>query len=86
MAVLIVSYDLNKEDKRPDIVSEVKKYAWARLSESSYAIDTSETQSQVYARFKKYIDDNDDLYVITLSQPWDGWGRRAVIEWLQARL
>jgi len=86
MSIQLVAYDLNKETKRPDIVSEVKKTAWARLSESSYAIETSETPEQVYARFQKHLDDNDDFYVISLRKPWDGRGSRAVIEWLRAKL
>ena len=42
MSVYIVTYDLNKESKRPPIVEEVRKTDYARLSESSYAIDTNE--------------------------------------------
>jgi len=86
MAVYVVAYDLNKEAVRPNIVAEVKKTPWAKMSESSYAIDTGETPSQVLARFRQYLDDNDDCYVITLRRPWDGWGSKAVIDWLQSRL
>ena len=87
MAIYVVAYDLNKEEKRPNIVAEVKKNGnWARLSELSYAIDTAERPSQVMARFRKYLDDNDNLYVITLSSPWSGFGPKDVIAWLQARL
>lgn len=86
MAIYIVAYDLNKEIKRPPIVAEVKKTPWARLSESSYAIKTAETVERVHARFRKHLDENDDFYVITLSRPWDGYGPKAVIQWLTAEL
>ena len=38
MATLLVTYDLNKETVRPNIVGAIKEYSsWARLSESSYS-------------------------------------------------
>jgi len=86
MAIYVVAYDLNKETVRPKIVDEVKKTSWARLSESSYAIDTNETPGEVMARLKKHLDDNDNCYVISLRKPWDGRGPKAVIEWLRDRL
>lgn len=87
MATYIVAYDLNKETKRPNIVEEVKKGGnWARLSESSYAVETSESQTQVMARLRKHLDDNDNCYVVTLSRPWDGWGPKDVIDWLRNKL
>ena len=86
MSVLLLTYDLNRETKRPPIVEEVKKTAFAKLSESSYAIDTNETVAQVYRRFSRHIDDNDALYVITLNRPWTGHGPADVNRWLSNRL
>lgn len=86
MAIYVVAYDLNKETKRPNITGEVKKTAYAKLSESSYAIDTTETPEQVHARFKPHLDANDDFYVLTLKKPWTGYGPKDVIAWLQQRL
>jgi len=86
MSVYLVTYDLNRETKRPPIVEEVKKTAFAKLSESSYAIDTSETVAQVKRRFSQHIDDNDTLYVISLSRPWTGHGPADVNRWLLNRL
>ena len=84
--IYIVAYDLNNEVKRPKIVTEVKATAWARLSESSYAIDTPERPSQVLARFRKHLDNDDNLYVITLTRPWSGWGPKSMNDWLRQRL
>lgn len=86
MTTYVVAYDLNHERKRPPIVAEVKQTDWARLSESSYAIDTYETADQVLARLQKHLDDNDNLYVIPIGRPYSGWGPKDVIEWLNARL
>lgn len=87
MAVYIVTYDLNKETKRPDIVGEIKKYgSWAKLSESSYAISTSETVAAVYGKMQKHLDQNDNLYVITLKRPYTGFGQKDVNDWLASNL
>ena len=84
---VLVTYDLNKETQRPKITAEVKKSAsWAQLSESSYAICTRETSSEVYQRFSKYLDSNDYFYVIPLRKPYDGYGLNEVIEWLDNNL
>ena len=86
MAVYIVAYDLNKETRRPPIVAEVQRDPWARLSESSYAISTSETVQQVYERFKAYLDDNDTLFVITLNKPWQSWASDELNKWMNTYL
>jgi CRISPR/Cas system-associated endoribonuclease Cas2 len=86
MAIYLVTYDLNNEVRRPNITKEIDKTDWAQLSESSYAIQTSETVAQVYARFQKYLDIDDQLYVITLTRPWTGHGPKAVNQWLAQRL
>lgn len=50
VAVLLVAYDLNKEIHRPNIFKKIKdNFAWDRLSESSYAIDTAMIPSDVLA-------------------------------------
>ncbi|CAB3956101.1 hypothetical protein [Achromobacter ruhlandii] len=88
MAVYLVTYDLNKETKRPPIVDEVKKIAdgWAKLSESSYAIVFNGPPGDVYALLTPMLDDNDALYVISLRQPFDGQGPEAVNTWLVENL
>ncbi|UWU16005.1 hypothetical protein N2599_08415 [Rhizobium sullae] len=87
MTTYIVTYDLNKEVKRPDILKEIKKGGnWAKLSESSYAISTNETAEQVYSRLKPYLDNNDNCYIITLSRPYTGWGPKEVNDWLESHL
>lgn len=49
MAVLLVTYDLAKPGQNyEDLLEYLKGFAWARLSESSYAIKT-DLQPQVIA-------------------------------------
>ncbi len=87
MRTLVVTYDLNFETRRPDILKEIKGGGnWAKLSESSYAIHTSETPQQVYKRLEPYLDDNDNLLVITLNAPWWGRAPQDVLDWLMPKL
>ncbi len=84
---MIITYDLNKETTRPPIVKEIKDIgSWAKLSESSYAVDTSLSVGQVFDKLKPLIDSNDNLYIITLKKPWTGYGPKDVNEWLDKNL
>lgn len=71
MASYIVTYDLNKEAKRPDILKGITGYdGWA---ESTYAITTSGSAKAVYGKLAKHLDSTDNCYVISLSEPY--WGQ-----------
>lgn len=86
--VKIVTYDLNREVTRPPLLKKIKdSYPnWAKLSESSYAVSTNETPTQIFEKLKPLVDGNDNLYVITLTQPWNGYGPKEVNEWLESEL
>jgi hypothetical protein len=87
MAVYLVTCDLNKEKSRPDILKDIRDgKSWAKLSESSYAIVSSETATQVYNRLVKHLDDNDTLLVITMERPYYGQSSQEVIDWLASEL
>jgi CRISPR/Cas system-associated endoribonuclease Cas2 len=88
MAALLVTYDLNSPGQRhADLLEFLKKtFAWAKLSESSYAISTNKTPAQVFAQLKPYIDKNDQIYVLTLSRPYMGLGKKEVNDWLERNL
>jgi hypothetical protein len=87
MPVYLVTYDLNKETKRPNITGKIKEYGyWAKLSESSYAIKTEQTPQQVYNVLQPLLDSNDTLYVITLKRPHYGQGSKEVNQWLENNL
>lgn len=88
MAVRLITYDLNKETTRPNITGAIKKEypAWAQLSESSYAVSTSATVEQIYAKLKPLLDENDYIYIITLTRPYTGFGNKKVNDWLESEL
>jgi hypothetical protein len=90
MAVLLVTYDLNKEGKSKvdyNKFYEIRdKYDHVRLSESSYAFNTTETPEAVYGKLKPVIDPNDYILIITLKKPYFGYHLKTTIEWLNKNL
>jgi len=88
MACYIVTYDLNEERRRPPLLADLKRFypLWAKLSESSYSIDTHDAPSDVFRSLEKHIDKNDNLYVISLSKPYAGRGPKEVNDWLENNL
>lgn len=88
MSIFLVTYDLNNETSRPKIVPKIKEVSdeWARLSESSYAIKSSKSTSDVFNLLKPMLDSDDQLYVITLKKPYSGRGPKAVNDWLEKNL
>jgi CRISPR/Cas system-associated endoribonuclease Cas2 len=84
----LITYDLNKETTRPKIVKAIKeKYpTWAKLSESSYAVSTAATPKQIFDSLAGLLDSNDQLFVITLENPWWGIGPDDVTRWLRDNL
>lgn len=87
MAILLVTYDLNKQGQDyADFYKFLEKYSYARLSESSYAISTNNSPSDIYNALFPHIDKNDRLYIITLNQPYAGFGLTEINDWLAANL
>lgn len=90
MAILLVTYDLNKEGKSKVDYNKFYKirdsYDHVRLSESSYAFNTSESPIDLYNKLKPVIDSDDDILIITLKKPYYGYHRKPTIEWLDSKL
>lgn len=87
MSVLLVTYDLQKPGQDYSGFHDViKKNAWAKLSESSYAVDTTDSPQTLYNKLDPHMDTNDQVYVITLKSPYFGRGPETVNQWLSQRL
>jgi hypothetical protein len=87
MSALLVTYDLKKPGQDySDFYKVIKAYAWAKLSESSYAIKTDESSKTIYDKLEPHIDKNDQVYVIRLAQDFYGFGPKTVNEWLTQNL
>jgi hypothetical protein len=90
MSVILVTYDLNKEAKSKVDYNKFYKlrdsYDYVKLSESSYAFNTTETPQTVYDKLKAAIDPNDHIYIINLKRPYTGFGPQATNDWLAKNL
>jgi hypothetical protein len=88
MSALLVTYDLKGSGgDYSGLLGKIKSYpSWARLSESSYAIATDTSPQAVFSALKPFLDANDNIYVITLKQPYSGYGPKEVNDWLDKHL
>jgi hypothetical protein len=87
MSALLITYDLHKPGQNyAKFMEAIKSYPWAKLSESSYAIATYESAASIHSQLKPHMDNNDNLYVVRLSQDWQGWGPPVVNQWLNTNL
>lgn len=76
MPLVLVTYDPDKEptsNEYQGVMGVIKSEKdWARLSESSHAMNTQMTPLQVYEKITPHLDKNDSLLVITLRRPHCG--------------
>lgn len=88
MSVKLITYDLNNPgQKHSKVLAQIRRdYDSARLSESSYAIDTTDSVDAIFNDFKPLIDGNDTFLVIAMKKPFAGRADQAVLDWLDARL
>jgi hypothetical protein len=84
MAVLLIIYDLSPTGgSYYPLVSAIKKYPWARLSATSYAISTEVSPQTIFSQLRPLVDSSCNLYVMTARKPFAGFGPQAVNDWLQ---
>ncbi len=87
MSCLLITYDLsNPGQKYTKVFDVIKAYPYAKLSESSYAIKTQESPSQIYNRLSSHLDSNDQIYIIAVNEPHMGFGPQSVNQWLNKNL
>jgi hypothetical protein len=89
LPTLLITYDLNKEKSKDDYAGfykVIKRGAWTRLTDSTYAVHTDASPTDIYNQLRPYVDDDDAVFVITLGTPWAGLSTPAAIQWLQTRL
>jgi hypothetical protein len=87
MPLLLVTFDSNKPGQDySGLMNEIESYSNVRLSKSSYAIITDKTPDAVCKELKKYIDNNDSIYIINLKRPYAGYGSELVTDWLKKEL
>jgi hypothetical protein len=89
LPILLLTYDLNKEKSKEDyegFYKVIRQRPWARLSESTYAIDTYTSPGHIFNQLQPFVDENDSVLIVTLSAPWTGRAPEAVVRWLRGRI
>lgn len=85
MAALLVTFRLSKPTNDPNylaVFTVLKQYSFAMLGEGSVAIETNESPSQLFNKFKPYLDNKDILLITTLNKPHYGLHKPHVLQWI----
>lgn len=85
MARYIITYDLRKPGRNYDeLYKRIKSYrAWAHITESSWAVATTQTSEQIRDHLRGVMDSNDKLLVGILgTSAWSGLPKE-ITEWLK---
>ena len=87
MAVYLIGYDLNKQDKDYEGLYEaIKSYGtWWHHLDSTWMIDTKHDVDSIFKKLKPHIDDNDYLLIIQVKDNYSGWLPKKAWEWLRER-
>ena len=65
MACYIISYDLRKDRDYESLYEAIKSYGtWAHITESTWAVVTSQTAVQVRDYLLSHMDQDDGLFVV----------------------
>jgi hypothetical protein len=69
MTSKIITYDLRKPGQDyEDLISAIKKYyQWAKITESSWLINTDDSCVMIRDNLNQYLDSNDRIFVGNLS-------------------
>lgn len=88
MAVYLVTYDLNEQDKNyPGVIAELKASTnWCKPLLSTWLISTNETANALSARVKSKMDANDYLLVIEVRANYQGWLHNSYWDWIRTHL
>ena len=87
MSVLIVAYDLHGQPgKNRDLLKYLNRYDCTRLTESTYAIDTTKNTATVLQELRSFLEMEDACYVINLRKPYCEHGPGDASDWLNQRL
>ena len=89
MSTFIITYDLRAPGRNyNNLYERIKSYSnLAHITESSWVIKTESNSSEVRDYLSGALDDNDDIFVGTLTSPaaWIGLSKR-LSDWLKQHL
>ena len=84
----IILYDLiSPGQDYNSLIEAIKSYGtWGKLTESAWAIVSSDSASSIAAHLRKYMDTNDRLVVILSGKEAAWYKAMANSEWLKTNL
>lgn len=84
MAVLLVLYEMDDQQKRAKMISTLRRRyrISVKLTETAYAVYTSLLPVKVYDEIRGYLEGDDILYVIPITRPFTGYAPRKSTTWL----
>lgn len=84
MAVLLVIYEMQDEQKRAKMISTLRRRhrILVKLTESAYAVYTPLLPVKVFDEIRSYLEGSDVLYVIPITRPFTGYAPRKSTAWL----
>lgn len=88
MPLLLITYDLRVEKKRPDIVKAIRERypSNCKVCESSYVVETDDTPDRAHERLSNMFDDNDWRGIFRVGGDWQGRINSPDAAWLNQHL
>ena len=87
--VILITYDLNSPGQDyPDLYDAIKAISsiwWHNLT-SVWLVDTNLSTRQVHERIKRYIDKNDELFIVRITKDYTGYLPERAWKWLKNRV
>jgi hypothetical protein len=83
MSVYLITYEFNRSGQDySGVLSLLQSYPHVRLSEGSFAIETSEATRTVYNKITKFLKPNTHVYILTVTKPFYSQCVEDVKKWL----
>lgn len=86
MPTLLITYDIADDDARAAVLTTIRRRAWAKLTESAYAVDTDESAQELYADLLQHCGTKDRLIVVGLARPFIGYTTEEIANWVGEKL
>ena len=86
MAVLLITYDLRDKDYEGNVLKFIRGFDSVQVTESCYAVETSETAESVVASLLKLTAKKIKVFAIGITLPWYGLGDQDTYDWLRKHL
>ena len=86
--IYLITYDLRQPDRDyQGLYQQIKDSpGWWHYLESSWLISTGETSEDIFNRIKPHIDDNDNILIIKVCKPYNGWLPKKAWVWIEEHI